>query len=35
MTALLAREHELLSTWRALGWTDVTMRSPGGRRRLH
>jgi hypothetical protein len=34
MTALLSREHQLLSTWRALGWQDVTARSPGGRR-LH
>jgi hypothetical protein len=34
ISALLSREHELLSAWRALGWQDVTTRSPGGRR-LH
>ena len=31
MIALLSREHELLSAWRALGWRDVTSKSPGGR----
>ena len=31
MTALLSREHELLSAWRALGWQDVTSKSPRGR----
>ena len=31
ITALLSREHELLSGWRAMGWQDVTTRSPGGR----
>jgi hypothetical protein len=34
MMALLSREHQLLAAWRALGWQDVTARSPGGRR-LH
>jgi hypothetical protein len=31
VAALLSREHELLSAWRALGWQDVTTRTPGGR----
>jgi len=31
IAALLSREHELLAAWRALGWQDVTVRSPGGR----
>ncbi len=31
MTALLSREHQLLCAWRALGWQDVTTRSPRGR----
>jgi hypothetical protein len=30
LSALLAREHELLAAWRALGWAPV--RSPQGRR---
>lgn len=34
VSALLSREQELLAAWRALGWQDVTTRSPGGRR-LH
>ena len=35
ITALLSREHELLAAWRAMGWQDVTSRSPGGRRLQH
>ena len=31
MNALLSREHELLCAWRAMGWQDVTTRSPRGR----
>ncbi len=34
MTALLSREHELLAAWRAMGWQDVTKKTPGGRQ-LH
>ena len=34
MSELLSREHELLAAWRALGWQDVTKRSPRGRQ-LH
>jgi len=34
MSELLSREHEVLAAWRALGWQDVTKRSPRGRQ-LH
>jgi hypothetical protein len=29
LARLLAREHELLAAWRALGWRDVTASRPG------
>jgi hypothetical protein len=32
MAALLSREHELLSAWKAMGWTAMTMGNAGGRR---
>ena len=32
MTALLSREHELLSAWRAMGWMSMALGGQGGRR---